>query len=107
MLTVFVRRVSSHAPAASDVLCELGCLLSLQDMYKDAYKCYSTALKTDPKCTSALVGTVSSHPGSNIIFSAMQCPGHISPQNQQKKIYILITKKFNLYKGIFLALFYY
>ncbi|XP_048030804.1 tetratricopeptide repeat protein 21A isoform X1 [Megalobrama amblycephala] len=58
MLTVFVHRVSSRAPAASDALCELGYLLSLQDKYKDAQKCYSTVLKTDPKCTSALVGTI-------------------------------------------------
>lgn len=73
MLTVFVRRVSSRVPAASDVLCELGDLLSLQDKNKDAHKCYSAALKTDPKCTSALVGTVSSHPGSNIIITAQNC----------------------------------
>ncbi|KAL1248216.1 hypothetical protein QQF64_021534 [Cirrhinus molitorella] len=58
MLTVFVRQVSSRAPAASDVKCELGYLLSLQNKYKDALKCYSAALKTDPKCTSALVGTI-------------------------------------------------
>ncbi|KAG1934258.1 tetratricopeptide repeat protein 21B [Pimephales promelas] len=57
MLTVFVRRLSSRAPA-SDVLCELGDLLSLQDKNKDAHECYSAALKTDPKCTSALVGTI-------------------------------------------------
>ncbi|XP_067290523.1 tetratricopeptide repeat protein 21A isoform X2 [Pseudorasbora parva] len=58
MLSVFVRRVSSHALAASDVLCELGYLLSLQDKNKDALKCYSTAMKSDPKCTSALVGMI-------------------------------------------------
>uniref|UniRef100_A0A672MMD5 Tetratricopeptide repeat domain 21A n=1 Tax=Sinocyclocheilus grahami TaxID=75366 RepID=A0A672MMD5_SINGR len=57
MLTVFVRRVSSRTPVASDVICELGYLLDHQSKYKDAHKCYSTALKTEPKCTSALVGT--------------------------------------------------
>uniref|UniRef100_A0A8C1MAG8 Tetratricopeptide repeat domain 21A n=1 Tax=Cyprinus carpio TaxID=7962 RepID=A0A8C1MAG8_CYPCA len=55
MLTVFVRRVSSRTP---EVICELGYLLSQQNMYKEAHKCYSAALKTDPKCTSALIGTV-------------------------------------------------
>ncbi|XP_016374302.1 tetratricopeptide repeat protein 21B isoform X2 [Sinocyclocheilus rhinocerous] len=58
MLTVFVRRVSSRTPVASDVICELGYLLNHQSKYKDAHKCYSTALKTEPKCTSALVGTI-------------------------------------------------
>ncbi|XP_016092333.1 tetratricopeptide repeat protein 21B-like [Sinocyclocheilus grahami] len=58
MLTVFVRRVSSRTPVASDVICELGYLLDHQSKYKDAHKCYSTALKTEPKCTSALVGTI-------------------------------------------------
>uniref|UniRef100_A0A672MDJ2 Tetratricopeptide repeat domain 21A n=1 Tax=Sinocyclocheilus grahami TaxID=75366 RepID=A0A672MDJ2_SINGR len=47
MLTVFVRRVSSRTPVASDVICELGYLLDHQSKYKDAHKCYSTALKTD------------------------------------------------------------
>uniref|UniRef100_A0A671NPY4 Tetratricopeptide repeat protein 21B-like n=1 Tax=Sinocyclocheilus anshuiensis TaxID=1608454 RepID=A0A671NPY4_9TELE len=69
MLTVFVRRVSSRTPVVSDVICELGYLLNHQSKYKDAHKCYSTALKTEPKCTSALVGTVSSHPGSNNIIT--------------------------------------
>uniref|UniRef100_A0A8C2HW90 Tetratricopeptide repeat domain 21A n=1 Tax=Cyprinus carpio TaxID=7962 RepID=A0A8C2HW90_CYPCA len=55
MLTVFVRRVSSRTP---EVICELGYLLSQQNKYKEAHKCYSAALKTDPKCTSALIGTV-------------------------------------------------
>ncbi|XP_050953552.1 tetratricopeptide repeat protein 21A isoform X2 [Labeo rohita] len=58
MLTVFVRQVSSRAPAASDVVCELGYLLTLQNKYKDAHQCFSTALKIDPKCTSALVGVI-------------------------------------------------
>ncbi|XP_016326977.1 tetratricopeptide repeat protein 21B [Sinocyclocheilus anshuiensis] len=58
MLTVFVRRVSSRTPVVSDVICELGYLLNHQSKYKDAHKCYSTALKTEPKCTSALVGTI-------------------------------------------------
>ncbi|XP_043082785.1 tetratricopeptide repeat protein 21A isoform X2 [Puntigrus tetrazona] len=58
MLTVFVRRVCSRAPAASDVLCELGYLLSHQNKYREAQESYSAALKTDPRCTSALVGTI-------------------------------------------------
>lgn len=89
MLTVFVRRVSSRAPAASDVICELGYLLSHQNEYKGAHECYSTALKTDPKCTSALVGTVSSHPGSNNIITVQKLYFH---PNIQKKKNLIITK---------------
>lgn len=61
MLTTFMRRVSSRSPVTSDVMCELGYLLALQNMYKEAHECYSTALKTDDKCLTALVGTESHH----------------------------------------------
>uniref|UniRef100_A0A673GRS8 Tetratricopeptide repeat protein 21B-like n=1 Tax=Sinocyclocheilus rhinocerous TaxID=307959 RepID=A0A673GRS8_9TELE len=87
MLTVFVRRVSSRTPVASDVICELGYLLNHQSKYKDAHKCYSTALKTEPKCTSALVGTVSSHPSSNNIITVQKHYFH--PNIKRKKIIII------------------
>ncbi|XP_057183744.1 tetratricopeptide repeat protein 21B-like [Triplophysa rosa] len=58
MLTSFMRRVSSRSPAASDVMCELGHLLALQNMYKEAHACYSTALKTDDESLTALVGLI-------------------------------------------------
>ncbi|XP_056594035.1 tetratricopeptide repeat protein 21B isoform X2 [Triplophysa dalaica] len=58
MLTVFMRRVSSRSPVASDVMCELGYLLALQNMYKEAHECYSTALKTDDKTPTASVGLI-------------------------------------------------
>ncbi|XP_026057521.1 tetratricopeptide repeat protein 21A-like [Carassius auratus] len=42
---------------ASDVFCELGYLLNHQNKYQEVFKCYSTALKTEPECSSALLGT--------------------------------------------------
>nr|XP_055038043.1 tetratricopeptide repeat protein 21B isoform X1 [Misgurnus anguillicaudatus] len=54
MLTEFMQR----SPATSDIMCELGYLLSLQNKYKEAHKCYSAALKTDPKSTTALIGLI-------------------------------------------------
>uniref|UniRef100_A0A673GRR5 Tetratricopeptide repeat protein 21B-like n=1 Tax=Sinocyclocheilus rhinocerous TaxID=307959 RepID=A0A673GRR5_9TELE len=98
MLTVFVRRVSSRTPVASDVICELGYLLNHQSKYKDAHKCYSTALKTEPKCTSALVGTVSSHPSSNNIITVQKHYFH--PNIKRKKIIIIKNSEVPLLKAL-------